>query len=550
VADGFCREPNRWKLMMSSDHPGADLPAPGGAEGTRVNAPVRFQSILFDPPETRADVEGAQEPECFADLNLDQVLASMIAGREEYELASFFYTPVRDVAAVRYRQEILQELERTAVSETVGGFAQRMRAMREQLARADKLRYRYPQESLFLDAVDIYCRAVRTLTEELNDLELRSRGFVGLREHLDDYIASDAFTALAGETRECKEALPRVTYSVHIKGNRVRVDKYEGEADYSAEVQETFAKFRQGAVKDYRFKLPDWFDMNHVEAQILDLVARLYPDVFLALDDYCSRRRDYLDRTIGAFDREVQFYVAYLQYVERLKSAGLRFCYPRVSDRSKEVCANQVFDLALASKLVPEHSAVVCNDFHLTDPERILVVTGPNQGGKTTFARTFGQLHYLAGLGYPVPGRRAQLFLPDRVFTHFEIEEDLATLRGKLEDELFRIHEVLQLATSSSIVVMNESFSSTTLNDALFLGREVIERIIELGSLSVYVTFVDELASLSEATVSMVSTVLPENPAERTYRIVRKPADGLAYAAAIAEKYGLTYESLSRRIAR
>jgi len=507
---------------------------------------VGFTGILFDRPVV---VGEPAQPSFFADLNIDQVVSAITTDRGEYALTPFFRVPLHDEAAVAYRHEVFRDLETQPVADAVGQFAERMRTVRERLRQARKLRYRYQKEYWFLDAAREYREAIAALAGALTEASITSRGFLGLRDHLSGYAGSAAFTGLAADIERVSQALADVRYCINIKANRVTVSRYEDQADLSADVVATFAKFACSAVKDYRGRFRTWPEVDYVEERITDRVARLFPDEFAALDDFCQRHGGFLDPTVRAFDREVQFYTAYLEFIAPLKAAGLEFCYPRVSASDKRIAVDAAFDLALASKLVPDSGTVVANDFRLEGPERIFVVTGPNHGGKTTFARMTGQVHYLASLGCPVPARRAQLFLPDRIFAHFEREEDLATLRGKLADELARMKEVLDQATGDSLLVMNESFASTTLRDAAFIGERVLDRMTALGLLGVYVTFVDELASRNEACVSMVGTVNPDNPAERTFEIVRKPADGLAYAAAIARKYGLTYPQLKERLA-
>jgi DNA mismatch repair protein MutS len=507
-------------------------------------------SILYRDLADRPEHELTGVPSFFRDLNLDQIVAAITAGREEYNLRPFLYAPLTDVDAIAYRYEVMRDLEKIELLENIKAFARGMRSVREHLARAEKLRHQYQKQRTFLDAAQIYCKVIIRFVEDLSLAPISSRGLLAFREHLADYTNSPQFIALRQQTKELSDDFSAIVYGILIQGLRVDVRLHESEPDYSAEVLATFERFEQDTAQRYKFDFSDAIEVNQIEGRILDLVAQLFQEKILKLDTYCVENRKFQNTTILNFDREIQFYISFLEYIHHFKRAGLSFCYSQITQAHDEVFDYQGFDLALAGKLVGERATPVCNDFHICGPERIIVVSGPNQGGKTTFARTFGQLHYLASLGCPVPGERAQLYLFDQMFTHFDRGENIADLRGKLQDDLVRVRKILEAATPRSIIIMNEIFASTTLRDAIGLSKRIAATIMRLGLYCVWVTFIDELSSMGKRTVSMTSTVVPENPAQRTYKILRRPADGLAYAMSIAEKYGLTYDIIKKRIVR
>ena len=529
-------------MIDSNMAPSATLPSSTSTVG------VEFQSILAPAGSADLGCVAAEPPPHFHDLHLDQIVAEIAKPWPEHDIAPFFHVALGDPDAIAYRQEVMRDLENGPRMQAVHSFCERMATVQTNLALVKKQSCAPEGERWHLAAVDAYGAAIVGLRQDLEASPPTSRGLQALQAYLSTIEHSTDFRSRAEEADQVRAGLATVRYSMLLQGDTVTVRADASEEDFSTAVKATFAKFRGGRVKDYRAKLPHHVGLNHIEARVLECVALLFRQPFAALSAFCKRHTTFIDPRVLRFNREVHFYIAVLGHLERFRRSGLPLCYPEVTRTSKQIAVHAAWDLALASKLLDQAAHVVCNDFALRDPQRIMVVTGPNNGGKTTFARMVGQVHYLGCLGCPVPGEQARLYHFDRLFTHFERQEDISTLRGKLQDDLVRIRQILDVATPASLIIMNEIFSSTTLQDAIFLGRKVLEQITALDALAVCVTFLAELSSFDAKTVSLVCTVDAADPAIRTFRLEQRPADGRAYALTIARKYRVTRQQLLERI--
>ncbi len=486
--------------------------------------------------------------EVLKDLKLDIVIRRIVASKERYNLDPFFLSPLKSEDEIRYRQEISKDVEKEDIFIHLKEFSRSMDRVSRLKKMAGKLEYEYNKKGWILETAIAYSKAVQKLLRDLENSDIRSEGLKRFRGFLKEYVSSEDFQSLVEDSEKVKSALSSIKYSLIVEPGKFSVKKYEGEENFAPSVEEIFSKFRDSECNQYEFEIFETHGMNHIEAAILDFVVKLYPKPFEMLDEFCRKHENFLNRCILKFEREIQFYLSYLEFVKPLKNGGLHFCYPRVSENDENFYAVDMFDMALATTIDPKK--IVKNNFQLQTPERIIVVTGPNQGGKTTFARTFGQIHYLASLGLPIPASSAKLLIPDGIFTHFERQEKLQSLKSKLEDDLIRAKEIVDKVTNRSVVIMNEVFSSAALFDMISLSKKILDKLLEKNCIGVWVTFADELSKYSEKIVSMVAQVDPKDPSVRTFKIVRKPSDGLAYAFSIAEKYGLTYEKIKERVIR
>ena len=525
-----------------------------------------FYSVLFPTEESAQKPRNQKAPDCFSDLQLDRILNAVLPDYAQFGLEEYFYTPVTDPETVRYRQEVMKELaepeKRTAMEDIIRRIPAahaileeaRPKLLKAGLLTGEKLKDNYLEMGRFLETIVAYLDAVNELNAGLERLDLRSAGLRGFAEYLRGYVSSEKLRLMTERRQRVGESIGRIRFNMFVKrGNfsllakpgSIRVTPYGGQEDYAQRITALFSRFRQGENRSFLRPMDEKPRSENIENIILDMVSNLYPAEFRELREFVTAYLHVEDETVLAFVREIQFYFAWLDMVKTMEDIGFPFCYPELRSREEPRFAADAYDLALALRTLKQ---VVPNDFSLTPPEQVLIITGPNQGGKSTFARAFGQAFYLASLGVSVPARQAVLPLCDQVLTHFERGEDHRKQSGKLEKDLLLLKNLLDRATKDSVFIINEIFSSTTLKDALELGRHMIDEITQKAGSAVVVTFLEELSQYGSRTVSMVSEVSVDAEQTRTFRVLRNKADGAAYALKLAGKYGLTKEQIIRRV--
>jgi len=192
-----------------------------------------------------------------------------------------------------------------------------------------------------------------------------------------------------------RAALDAVAFRLRIGQERVVVSLVRDEPDLAAEIRATFARVRDGEPAPLRV---DTFDMNPLEAGVLARVVRLAPEPFARLSATVAAHQPVIDPSLAVIAADVAWFLAVLDLFAPLREAGVDWTYPSVA-ADGALAVDGLCELALAHRLGGAGEPIARSNLRLAADERLALVSGPSQGGRTTFARAVGQLHVLAAAG-------------------------------------------------------------------------------------------------------------------------------------------------------
>lgn len=477
---------------------------------------------------------------------------------------------VSDPVVIAWRQAVFADLWRQpALVEHLAALTPRLAQLRQDSALLGGRR-----RSLLLETadrlaeLDLYTQAVAELHTALSAAPLTAPALRALHGSLGALLDDEAFQTLRAALPDLRAPLQRaasLTIGVNLDTelrplSAVLLAVNERPLTERASFLERLIGLRADPDDETGIApvhhVPAEPDMRPFSPLFQDL-ERLMQDVAQPVARALGRYTRVSSATLSALEGELAFFVAAARLVQRLEARGVRFCQPEIAPAEARLTQlSGLVNLGLCLRL---DACPVASDVGLDDAGRIAILTGPNSGGKTTYVQAVGLAQVLFQAGLPVPALTARLSPVDTLLTHFPQLE--TRQQGRLAEEAARLRTLFTQVTPHSLVLLNETFSSTAFGEALYLAQDVLCALRAVGARAVYAThlveLVERIPDIEAAVIgdsrlySLVAGIDlraaddPDSPqAVPNFRVMRGLPLGRSYAQEIARRHGISLGQL------
>jgi DNA mismatch repair protein MutS len=559
--------------------PGPDRERRGAGERqTAWTAPAMAEplSLLWPPGHRPARRERARlDPQVIADLDLDRVTSALSGGETHREpfVRTVLAALCPDPAVITYRAATLTDLLET------GALRVRLQQILPTLTALLQTAGPQPEEWVVhqviqrLRELTLYVEAAVQLHEALTVEPPRAPALRALQAHVESVITGDVFVTLQAELPTLHAALA-CAGSITI-GVNLGADLEPESAAILALSEEKISgrmplleRLLGGGASPHSLtplRAVQAAPVGRDTALARDLRAlleRVTDPVRRALDRYLSLQT----QTLCSIEPELGFLLHSAALFDRLREAGLPVCRPEPAPIEQRSCALQEgYNLALALRMLGDTSGESTVDDLVMNPVvfdaargRVWILTGPNRGGKTVYARSVGLAHVLFQAGLYVPARAAAMSPVDAIYTHFPTPERGQPGMGKLDEEAAQLAAIFHQASPQSLILLNEVLAGTNAIEGLALALDVVRGLRLLGARAIYVTHlhalaerVDEINAQTAGDAAVGSLVAEVESDEgqgrerRTFRIRPGSPQGTSYASTIAQQHGISFPQLA-----
>ena len=420
--------------------------------------------------------------------------------------------------------------------------------------------------------IELYISSLKVLHEGLCPLQgrLRSRAFRTLAQRIGELVGSEYYaqlnqklSELTSRVRDIRSVTIGVNLDAQLRPSSAGVLSINSEPFRSGDVLEKILRlnFKDDEYTCIANLVPFGKKQSENQKTALALafnsaINEVYKQSLRSwkkiVQSYVLENTDFLLNLMP----EIEFLVKGTALLRQLDEKGLPLCRPVIPTEGEPVfCAEGLYNPCVALKVDDE---IVPNDISFArDDAMIYVLTGPNRGGKSVITCAIGLSVAMMQLGMFVPATRATISIADGIFTHFPTGADDTIDKGRLGEECARLRDIFDEVTSRSLVLLDESLSSTGSFEASYIAAEVLAGLSRVGCRCLFSTHLHELAAEIDAINTrtapdggaVIDTLVAGiEEGKRSFKIVRMKPDGKSYARDIADKYGLSYENIVRNV--